>query len=223
MKIILTDIEGTTSSIAFVKETLFPYARRRMAEFVRSHADDPEVATHLRAAAGSDPVDLTAVIQRLEQWIDEDRKETSLKALQGLIWRHGYEEGAYRGHVYPDALMGLRRWHEQGLKLYVYSSGSVAAQLLLFRHSTAGDLTGLFSGHFDTRVGSKKETDSYAAIAREIGVAASDILFLSDVVAELDAAQAAGMGTTRLVRPEDGTEAGSAHPEVSTFDDVRVA
>ena len=125
--------------------------------------------------------------------------------------------------MYPDAVDGLRRWHAAGLKLYVYSSGSVAAQQLLFRYSVAGDLTGLFSGHFDTRVGPKKEASSYEAIVGTLGASASDILFLSDVTAELDAARAAGMTTTRLVRPEDGTVPGSDHPEVQSFDDVLIS
>ena len=225
-KAILTDIEGTTSSIAFVKETLFPYARARIGAFCRAHADDPEVAAQLAAARGDDPLDLDGVVARLEQWIDEDRKATPLKALQGLIWRAGYLEGAYQGHIYPDAVEGLRGWHARGIPLFVYSSGSVAAQKLLFGHSVAGDLTPLFSGYFDTTSGPKKEADSYRRIADAIRgsheVAAAEVLFLSDVAAELDAARAAGLDTLRLVRPEDGTPPGSDHREVATFADIAV-
>ena len=219
-KVVLTDIEGTTSSIAFVKETLFPYARARIGDFIRAHADDPEVAAHVAAARGDDALDLDDVIRRLETWIDEDRKATPLKALQGLIWRAGYDEGAYRGHVYPDAAAALSRWHAAGHPLYVYSSGSVAAQKMIFGHSTAGDLTALFAGYFDTNVGAKKEAASYRAIVAQVDVAPNDILFLSDVVAELDAAQAAGLRTIRLVRPEDGTTPGSSHREVANFDEI---
>ncbi len=219
-KAILTDIEGTTSSIAFVKETLFPYARDHMAAFCRAHADRPDVRPHITAVRGDDPLDLDGVIARLQAWIDEDRKATPLKALQGLIWRQGYADGAYQSHIYPDAVAGLRRWHAQGVPLYVYSSGSVPAQKLLFAHSTAGDLTPLFAGYFDTETGPKKETASYQAIVQKIGLAAGDILFLSDVAAELDAARAAGLQTVRLVRPEDGTAPGSDHREVASFGDV---
>ena len=221
-KAILTDIEGTTSSIAFVKETLFPYARARIGDFCRAHADDPEVAANLAAVRGEGELDLEGVIDRLETWIDEDRKETSLKALQGLIWRKGYEDGAYHGHMYPDAVAGLKRWRAEGLKLYVYSSGSVAAQKLLFGHTASGDLNELFSGYFDTRIGHKKVAESYRAIVRSLKMAPEEILFLSDVTAEVDAAREAGLHTTRLVRPEDGTVAGSDHREVASFDAVEV-
>ncbi len=219
-RVVVTDIEGTTSSIAFVKETLFPYARERIGAFIRANADVPEVAEHLAATRGKDVLDLDGVIRRLEGWIDEDRKATPLKALQGMIWREGYAEGAYQGHVYPDAVEGLRRWHAMGVDLYVYSSGSVPAQQLIFRHTPAGDLTPLFSGYFDTRVGGKKDAASYRAIAKRIDVDPGEVLFLSDVTAELDAARDAGMKTVRLVRPEDGTVAGSSHPEVDTFDTI---
>ncbi len=220
--VVLTDIEGTTSSIAFVKETLFPYARARIGDFVRQHAADPEVAAQVADAKGDDDLDLEGVIARLERWIDEDSKATPLKTLQGLLWRAGYEQGAYLGHVYDDAVAGLRRWHAAGHRLYVYSSGSVAAQKLIFGRSVAGDLTSLFSGYFDTMVGGKKEAASYRSIVGEIGVRPEEILFLSDVVAELDAAREAGLRTIRLVRPEDGTVPGSDHLEVSSFDEVRL-
>ena len=220
-KAILTDIEGTTSSIAFVKETLFPYARARIGAFVRANADAPEVAPHIAAARGDDVLDLDGVIARLERWIDEDRKETSLKALQGLIWKDGYAQSAYQGHVYPDAVAGLRRWSASGVPLFVYSSGSVAAQKLIFGHSVAGDLNPLFSGYFDTRIGPKKEAASYRTIVDRIGLPAGEVLFLSDVPAELDAARSVGVETIRLVRPEDGTVPGSDHREVSSFDDIQ--
>ncbi|MEO1334708.1 MAG: acireductone synthase [Myxococcota bacterium] len=219
-KVILTDIEGTTSSIAFVKETLFPYARARIGAFVRAHADVPEVADHLVATRGDDALDLDGVVHRLETWIDDDKKATPLKALQGLIWRDGYLQGDYQGHVYADAVAGLRRWHQQGHALYIYSSGSVPAQKLLFGHSVAGDLTPLFTGYFDTRVGPKKEAESYRKIVGQIEEEPSDILFLSDVTAELDAAQQAGLATIRLVRPADGTIPGSSHREVASFDEI---
>lgn len=200
---ILTDIEGTTSSIGFVHDVLFPYARAALPDFVRENRHAPEVSSLLdeaREEAGDADADVERVIETLIAWIDEDRKATPLKALQGLIWEHGYRAGDFTGHVYDDAVRGLRRWHDAGISLYVYSSGSARAQQLLFGHSDAGDLTVLFSGYFDTRVGNKRAPASYSAIAGKIGCPAGDILFLSDVLEELDAAAAAGMRTTHVVR-----------------------
>ena len=219
MRAVVTDIEGTTSSIAFVKDVLFPHARARLPGFVREHATRPDVAAMLddaRALAGDPSLDVDGVVARLVGWIDEDRKAPPLKALQGLIWQEGYAAGDYRGHVYVDVAPALRRWHAAGVRLYVYSSGSVAAQRLLFGHSTAGDLTPLLSGYFDTGVGAKTSPDSYRAITASIGLAAPAILFLSDVPAELDAARAAGMATTQLCR--EGLAPAGAHPAVDSFE-----
>lgn len=193
-KAVLTDIEGTTSSIAFVTDTLFPYARARLADWIAAHAEE---ATPILKDVPGDP------IETLTRWIDEDRKETALKTLQGLIWAEGYADGTLKGHVYLDAVEALRRWHADGLRLYVYSSGSIAAQKLIFRHSNAGDLTPLFSGYFDTTTGPKKEAESYSRIAAEIGLPVQDILFLSDSVPEIEAARAAGLQTC-LVDRETG-------------------
>lgn len=217
---ILTDIEGTTSSLSFVKDVLFPYARERMGDFVRAHKTDPQVSSLLdqaRIAAGAAP-DTEQLIDQLRRWIDEDQKIPPLKALQGMIWREAYEHGDLKGHVYDDAARHLRKWKNQGVRLYVFSSGSILAQKLLFGHSVHGDLTSLFSGYFDTNVGAKKDTQAYRRIAAHIGVAAGDILFLSDVPDELDAARAAGMATTLLVRDVDAPEgADASHPRAKDF------
>jgi enolase-phosphatase E1 len=205
VRVILTDIEGTTTSIDFVHQVLFPYASKMLPEFVRRHQQDDEIADILqdaRTAAGEPNASLDRLIETLLTWIEEDRKVTALKALQGQLWRHGYENGDFTAHVYEDAAACMRRWHADGISLYVYSSGSVAAQKLLFGHSDAGDLTPLFDGYFDTRIGHKREADSYRAIVAEIGAAAGDILFLSDVAEELDAAAIAGLQTVQLVRDE---------------------
>ncbi len=218
---ILTDIEGTTSSIAFVHEVLFPYSRARLAEYVAAHAGEPEVAAILdqvRAEAGDPALSLAGCTALLAEWHDADRKIGPLKALQGLIWAEGYAAGALEGHVYADAVAGLRRWRAAGLALYVYSSGSVAAQRLIFGHTAFGDLTPLFAGHFDTGVGGKKEGASYAAIAAAIGIAPGEILFLSDVEAELAAAAGAGMAVTLLAR--DGVPAASPYPVATSFDTI---
>ena len=165
-KRILTDIEGTTSSISFVRDVLFPYARRALPEFVRKHGDEPEVRRWLDVAAidagnvCQDPM----LVEVLQGWIDEDRKHPALKALQGMIWADGYAGSAFAAHVYRDAVTALRHWREQGHPIHVYSSGSVAAQKLLFGHSAAGDLLDIFSGFFDTSVGGKRESQSYRNI-----------------------------------------------------------
>ena len=203
IKAILTDIEGTTSAVSFVFDVLFPFAAKHLPAFIREHAEEPEVAMQLGAVrldSGEPEADVERVIQILQQWIAEDRKATPLKALQGMIWKQGYEAGELKGHVYPDAVEALKAWHEQGYELYVYSSGSVQAQQLIFGCSEAGDLTPLFNGYFDTTSGPKRE-----------------ILFLSDIVEELDAAQKAGMRTCGLAR-EGGELPG--HKTVSTFAEI---
>ncbi len=218
---IITDIEGTTSSIAFVHEVLFPYAAHMLPYYVRLHTDEPEVTgilDQVRAEANEAGANTERVIEIMLQWIEEDRKVTPLKALQGMLWEHGYTSEDFTGHVYPDAVRKLTAWHESGKRLYVYSSGSVQAQQLLFGHSDAGDLRELFSGYFDTRVGPKREAGSYRAIAEHIGLPADVILFLSDVVEELDAAAMAGMHTMQLVR-EPGMISGS-HAVAHNFEEI---
>ncbi len=204
IRVILTDIEGTTSSISFVHEVLFPYAREHMAGFIRDwQHEDLVVSEQLDQVAersGCDRSDVDGLIEVLEQWIAEDRKETPLKTLQGMLWERGYQTGAFDGHIYPDAAEYLRNWHDRGLRLYVYSSGSVKAQKLIFGFSAEGDLTPFFSGYFDTHVGGKKESESYRNILNELGVEPHTVLFLSDVEAELTAAEAAGLRTCWLVR-----------------------
>ncbi|MEW6038688.1 MAG: acireductone synthase [Pseudomonadota bacterium] len=222
IRAILTDIEGTTSSLSFVKETLFPYARAGLADFVRGHAGDGTVQGLLadaRAAAGNALMDEEGVIAQLVRWIDEDRKITPLKAIQGLIWEEGYRNGDFFGHVYEDAVRRLRAWHEQGIALYVFSSGSVHAQRLLFGHTRFGDLQPLFSGYFDTRIGAKQDPDAYRAIARELNLPPEEILFLSDIEGELDAAREAGFRTFLLVR--EGGAKTSDHPQGPNFDAIQ--
>ena len=203
---ILTDIEGTTSSIDFVHDVLFPYASVNLAEFVRREHEQPAIAALLdevRQQADDSDAGLETIIAKLLQWIEEDQKVTALKALQGHLWKSGYENGEFTGHVYKDAADYMRRWADAGIPLYVYSSGSVEAQQLLFGYSDAGDLRPLFSGYFDTRVGHKRESDSYREIAMMINIPAPNILFLSDVLEELDAARDAGLQTVQLVRDDD--------------------
>lgn len=202
IRAIVTDIEGTTSSLSFVKEVLFPYARERLPAFMHDHAGDAAVQAQVRSVreVAGKPLTESEVIAQLQHWIDADRKITPLKALQGMVWEAGYRQGDFQGHVYDDAVQVLRAWKQRGLALYIFSSGSVQAQKLLFMHTAFGDLTPLFSGYFDTRIGSKRETEAYQAIARHIGLPAEEILFLSDIREELDAARRTGMHTAWLVR-----------------------
>ena len=223
IRCIVTDIEGTTSSLSFVKDVLFPYAREQMGEFLQRHAGEPAVAEQLAAVAEAvgHELSLEQSTAQLQQWIDEDRKITPLKALQGMIWEAGYRNGDFRGHVYADAERRLRQWHDDGIALYVFSSGSVQAQKLLFAHTEYGDMTPLFTGYFDTRIGVKREAEAYRAIAAQVGVPADEVLFLSDIREELDAARSAGMHTAWLVR--DGVLPSDAgHPVARDFDDIRL-
>ncbi len=218
---ILTDIEGTTSSLSFVHDILFPYAREHIAEFVRNHAHETEVRKLLDDVEKTcgNRLDQAEVIEQLICWIDEDRKLTPLKALQGMIWEEGYQTGRFSGHVYDDAVRALRAWHAAGKRLYVFSSGSVPAQKLLFEHSSHGDLTRLFSGYFDTTTGAKREPASYQRIAEIAGIDPCDFLFLSDIREELEAARAAGMRTAWLVRDAQPDPA-AAHQQVRNFDEI---
>ena len=221
IKAIVTDIEGTTSSLAFVKDVLFPYARAHLEDFVRIHGAEPEVATLLEAVGkeAGRPLSATETIAQLERWMAEDQKITVLKTLQGLIWEQGYSKGELKGHVYADAVKNLRRWKNRGIALYVYSSGSVHAQKLLFGYSQYGDLTTVFSGYFDTTVGLKREAASYRKIIAALSLPAQEILFLSDIKEELDAAAAAGMQTGWLVR-DGALPTGAHHIIASNFDDI---
>lgn len=223
---VVTDIEGTTSPIAFVREVLFPYARTRLPEFVQARGQDPEVRRWLDAVAidiAASPCDDAVIVETLQGWIDQDRKHTALKALQGMIWEAGYQRGDFTAPIYPDVLPALQAWHAAGHRLAVYSSGSVPAQKLLFAHTEAGDLTPLFSGFFDTETGGKRDPDSYRRIAQQLAQPAPTLLFLSDVVDELDAARAAGLRTTLLDRPQDYPQprldeaVTHGHPRVTSF------
>lgn len=231
IKAILTDIEGTTSSISFVRDVLFPYAAEHLPMFVRANAQDAAVAEQLQAVAQEAGVaanDYPAIIAALQRWIAEDRKITPLKALQGMLWEHGYRNRDYRAHVYPDAFEQLKKWQAAGLSLYVYSSGSIQAQKLFFGFSEFGDMTPLFSGYFDTTSGAKQDVESYRRIVGEIGVPAEEVLFLSDIVGELDAAKQAGLQTCWLVRPadvvaDDKDVAASGHAVAHDFTGIRLS
>jgi enolase-phosphatase E1 len=235
---ILLDVEGTTSSVAFVAEVLFPYARRELAVWLEHHWDEPATARACEliardaganslaawVGAGEMPEDTRRrVVAEAYRLMDADAKATGLKELQGLIWQQGYARGELRSHVYPDVSPALRRWAERGLDVRIFSSGSVAAQRVFFAHTEAGDLLGLLRGHYDTTLGPKRDPDSYRHIAADMALNPSQILFLSDVVAELDAAAAAGLNTGLAVRPGNApAPAGQPHPAVGDFGEVRL-
>lgn len=218
---VVVDIEGTVGSIRFVRDVLFPFARARLRPFVLAHRTQPEVARELDAVRVETGIaDLDGQIDQLERWSDADRKITPLKALQGLIWAGGYASGELVAHLYDDAIAALKRWAAAGLPVHVYSSGSIAAQKLYFAHTSVGDLTPGLAGYFDTTTGPKQDTASYRRIAAAIGRPAADLLFLSDVAAELEAAAAAGFQAVQVRR--EPLVAGRFEPSITTFDELQI-
>ncbi len=234
-RVILLDIEGTVSPLAFVHEVMFPYARLRLASFLTTHWHTPEVqatarqmardAGHSSFADWCPPSTKPEVFAAEEalKLMDADIKATGLKMLQGLIWEQGFRDGALRSTLFDDVPAALQAWHTAGHDLRIYSSGSVHAQKLFFAHTEAGDLTPLFSGYYDTTIGSKREAESYRRITTECSTPAADILFISDVVAELDAARSAGMDTRLAIRPGNVPPPAHHHATVLSFADIPVS
>lgn len=223
-KFILTDIEGTTTSISFVTDELFPYFREHISELIdlkNNVVVNDAFSETVRLAKEEDGETLVSdqeIIEKLRQWSIEDRKITPLKTLQGVLWDFGYKNGTLKGHLYPDVAPKLKEWFEKGIGLGVFSSGSVAAQKLIFGYSIDGDLTKYFSDYFDTTTGGKRETETYTTIARKLNVDPASCLFLSDIAEELMAAKEAGFQTCQLVRP--GANA-SWEKQVSSFDELK--
>jgi len=229
---VLLDIEGTTTPLDYVHETLFGYARARVTTFLERRWNDPDVrgdvarlnAEHLIESPEAslplwrdNPAGVTAYVQWLMQ---RDGKSTGLKSLQGKIWEEGYRSGELKGEVYPDVPPALERWRNQGLAIAIFSSGSVQAQQSLFKNSNAGDLSPFFRAYFDTTTGSKKEPRSYTRIAQALKCRPAQVLFISDVPAELDAARTAGMQTALCVRNPADAPADGAHRVIHSFDDL---
>lgn len=237
LEVVLLDIEGTTTPITFVHDVLFPYARARVRAYLNETAgSDAEVrqivedlrgelaasgfqlpAPHVEAGSREPDADVVSYVYWL---MDRDSKSRPLKALQGRIWDHGYATGALQGEVYADVRDAFVRWTAAGVRIGIFSSGSVLAQRLLFTHSTAGDLSPFLSSYFDTGVGAKKEADSYRRIAAALAVAPPSTLFVSDVAGELDAAREAGLQTRLCVRPPAVTPRSSSHAIVASFDEI---
>ncbi|OPC83994.1 acireductone synthase [Embleya scabrispora] len=222
---VVVDIEGTTSATGFITEQLYPYSRAHFGRWLDEHGDDPDVVRAVEAVReliGEPDADDRRIVEALNGWLDRDEKVTPLKALQGMIWAEGFASGELTSHFYPDAIPALRAWHAAGHRLYIFSSGSVAAQRAWFGSSPEGSLLPLFSGHFDTEnAGPKRVADSYRAIAARIGELPERLVFLSDVVDELDAAREAGWWTIGVRRPdadEPYYDRGVGdHPETATF------
>jgi len=223
MKAILLDIEGTTTPISFVYDVLFPYARSHIRENL-----GPQDVAALRASYEMDlrngfapPAWSDVPVAYVEWLMDEDRKSTALKELQGKIWLSGYKQGALHGEVFADVRPALERWHRSGIDVRIYSSGSKLAQQLLFSTTTAGDLTGLLNGYFDTTTGPKVESQSYVVIGLAFGCEAEEVLFISDVVRELDAARGAGMQTALCIRPGNKRQSPGTHRTILSFEEIK--
>ena len=232
---LLLDIEGTISPVAFVYDVMFPFIRENVASFLEEHWDEDAVQTVV-ALVGNDigqtdsvhwlgtgtvAEQRSLVVQAVLDLMDRDAKVTGLKQLQGLVWKAGFDGGQLIAELFPDVLPKLRECQAAGIPLYIYSSGSIGAQKLFFGHTTEGDLLGMFAGHFDTTSGGKKESASYQCIAEAMGFAATEICFVSDVVAELDAAKEVGMQT--VLRTEEPREAVSPHPQIVSFQQISVS
>ena len=225
IRALLLDIEGTTTPIEFVHQVLFPYARARAAEYLacnQESADVLEAIALLRKEHAAEKPDATyVVLEYVYSLMDRDKKSPGLKALQGLIWQDGYKSGELRGQVYPDVVPAFERWRARGIDIYIYSSGSVLAQRLLFGSTEAGDLTTFLKDYFDTAVGPKVSPDSYGVIAARIHVPPPEILFVSDVGQELDAARTSGMRTALCVRGRSDAPPGSvSHPVIRSFAEI---
>jgi enolase-phosphatase E1 len=231
MRCILLDIEGTTTPIAFVHEVLFSYARTHVRSFLENNMDEVRADLALLREENAADVkerrypeqleEMESIVRYVEWLIANDRKSTGLKSLQGKIWRQGYLDGSLKSQVFADVPTALKRWHEKGLRISIFSSGSVLAQKLLLGYTEAGDLTPYISDYFDTHVGAKGEAESYRRIAAEIGLETSEILFVSDVVRELEAASAAGMKVLLSIRPGNSPQRGAERFEcVESFEEI---
>lgn len=233
---ILLDIEGTTSSISFVYDVMFPFVRRELDRYLREHWNEPalmeacdQIARDLghdtlaRWMAQSPGADAqTLVREEVLRLMDGDVKSIGLKHLQGIIWEQGFASGELKAHVYDDVLPAVQAWNAAGKDVRIYSSGSIQAQKLFFGHTIMGDMLPYFRGHYDTTTGHKREATSYLQIAVAYGLPPQEILFLSDIPAELDAASSAGMQTALVKRPGNAPVE-SSHPAIANFGDIAVS
>jgi enolase-phosphatase E1 len=224
-KPVVFDIEGTIGDITFVRNVLFPYARERTLRHLTAHWNDADVrgiVADARTASGKPLASAADAAAQFVEWIDQDRKITPLKTLQGILWREGYVSGELKAHLYPDAVAAFDRWSKAGHRLYIYSSGSIDAQKLYLAYSIAGDLTALFSGYFDTTTGPKADAESYRKIAAAIGAAPREIVFFSDSGPEITAAREAGVTSFCVDRakPPATNDTSGAFPLIGSFEPV---
>jgi enolase-phosphatase E1 len=226
---VVVDIEGTLTPTNMVHVVLYDYARTRLGPWIDGHPDDPVVAgavSEIRSLGGlSDNAGTDEIVAVLHGWMDADQKIAPLKTLQGLIWQQGYADGDLVSEFFPDVVPALRAWHDSGLDLAVFSSGSVAGQIASFSRTTDGDVTGLFSAHFDTvNAGPKREAGSYAVMTAKLNAGSGQIVFFSDVPAELDAAAEAGWQTVGLARPGEpfGDADFGEHLAIKSFAEITV-
>ena len=228
---VLLDIEGTVTPISFVHDVLFPYARAHVESFLDSHSNQAEVQADIKKLREEQAIDteelrqlpinsIDTVVTYVNRLIDLDRKSPALKSLQGKIWKAGYEDGSLKSPVYPDVIDAFKRWRDAGIKIDIFSSGSVLAQQLLFAHTDGGDLTRYIDQYFDTSVGKKIDPESYATIAGKLSIDSTQLLFVSDVVAELYAAKEAGMQTRLCIRPGNPPQPASQFQSITNFDGV---
>lgn len=237
--ILLLDIEGTTASVAFVYDVMFPFVRRNLADFLDRQSDQAEVqaacdllAIEAGHSAGlnsiadghiNSPVVRNWIVQRVAELMDADSKSTALKAIQGLIWKNGFHSGELIADVFPDVLPAIQAWKKAGRRVCIYSSGSIQAQKLFFGHTRQGDFLPWLDGHFDTTIGHKKVAESYTRIAAELGVVSDQILFVSDIAGELEAAEQAGMHVVLACRPGNSPVPDTFHfPRLSSFDEIKL-
>lgn len=240
----LLDIEGTVADVRFVYDVMFPFVRTHLKEFLQTNWNSPAIQSSLSLLAidaGFGPDDIpwkahhgqadkhaseehiAGVVQTVNKLMDNDSKTTGLKSLQGLVWESGFRSGRLRAEVFPDVLPALKRWKQAGVDLRIYSSGSILAQKLFFGHTTAGDLTDLFTGHYDTTIGSKKEPESYSKIAEMLGLSPTQILFFTDAIGEIEAANEAHMQVIACIRPNNAPLPEHYHgPSIHTFDQIDV-
>jgi len=236
VRAVLLDIEGTTTPITFVHQDLFPYARARVRDYLLAHAATTETEADIAALEQQHALDLAdhfdrpmllegpkriaSIIDYVHWLIDRDSKSTALKSIQGRIWQAGYADGSLKAPIFADVTPALARWHAANLEIGIFSSGSVLAQQLLFAHTEVGDITHFIGNYFDTTTGSKTAVNSYTNIASALSRAEREILFISDVTAELDAASAAGMQTLLCLRPGNSLQREENHLSVRSFDEI---
>lgn len=233
---VLLDVEGTTSSIRFVYDVMFPYVREHLDRFLESHWTDPELEDSLLLLAndlgyssvdawldqGSSDEKRKQVRRSVIEMMDQDQKATGLKQLQGMIWKDGFTSGQLVAHLYDDVLPTLRKWRNDNIELRIYSSGSIAAQKLFFGHTEHGNLLDLFAGHYDTTIGNKKESNSYQKIVADIGLPSHSVVFISDVVDELAAAEQAGLQTVLSARPDNPAQPVHHFDAIERFDQLQL-